>query len=159
MPIATAEKVTTLEKVFVLGGTVVVKVVPCELITILGSCVAVCVWDKKTKTGGMNHYLLPETVNNAKSLDGGIDATRFLIQSMVRKFSTIKNMEAKVFGGANRYFIEKSFLNVGMQNVEAAKFSLEEAGIPIVEHDTGGRTGRKIYFNTLTGKVHVLNVS
>ena len=158
MSIATTEKVTTLEKVFVLGGTVVVKVVPSELITILGSCVSVCLWDKKTKTGGMNHYLLPETVD-AKSLDGGIDATRFLIQSMIRKFSTIQNMEAKVFGGSNRFFIEKSFLNVGVQNVEAAKFALDEAGIPLVEHDTGGREGRKIYFNTLTGKVHVLKVS
>ena len=137
----------------------VVKVVPSELITILGSCVSVCLWDKKTKTGGMNHYLLPETINDANSLDGGINATRFLIQSMIRKFSTIKNMEAKVFGGANRFFIEKNFLNVGVQNVEAAKFALDEAGIHIVEQDTGGRAGRKIYFNTFTGKVHVLKVS
>jgi len=159
MPVAIAEKVIKLEKVFVLGGTVVVKVVPSELTTILGSCVSVCLWDKKIKTGGMNHYLLPETVNDAKSLDGGIDATRFLIQSMIRKFSTLKNMEAKIYGGANRFFVEKSFLNVGMQNVEAAKFALDEAGIPIVFQDTGGKAGRKIYFNTLTGVVKVLKVN
>lgn len=159
MPVVTEEKVIKLEKVFVLGGTVVVKVLPSELTTILGSCVSVCLWDKKTKTGGMNHYLLPETVNDAKSLDGGIDATRFLIQSMIRKFSILKNIEAKIYGGANRFFVEKSFLNVGVQNVEAAKFSLDEAGIPIVIQDTGGKSGRKIIFNTLTGEVKVMKVN
>lgn len=152
-------KVGKLEKVFVLGGHVVITTVPQELVTILGSCVSVCLWDKKTKAGGMNHFLLPEVVNNARSLNGGVDSTRVLIQSMIFKLSIVKNLEAKIYGGANRFFTSESFLNVGKQNVVAAKFALEEAGIPIVQEDTGGVPGRKIYFNTQTGKVRVEKIN
>lgn len=107
----------------------------------------------------MNHFLLPETINNAKSLDGGISATRALIQSMIRKASIIKNLEAQVFGGANRFFKDESFLNVGRQNVEAARIALEETGVRIVHQDTGGEPGRKIYFNTQTGMVLIQKIN
>jgi chemotaxis protein CheD len=152
-------KIASLEKVFVIGGQIVTTVEPQEIVTILGSCVSVCLWDKKTKSGGMSHFLLPETVNDAKSLNGGISSTRLLIQSMIDKFSLIKNLEAKIYGGSNRFFTDESFLNVGTQNVVAAKFALEEAGIPIMVEDTGGKPGRKIYFNTQTGIVHVEKIN
>ncbi|HON11080.1 MAG TPA: chemotaxis protein CheD, partial [Chitinispirillaceae bacterium] len=29
--------------------------------TVLGSCVAVCLWDQSQKCGGMNHFLYPVT--------------------------------------------------------------------------------------------------
>ena len=32
---------------------------PHRLSTVLGSCVAVCLWDQRLKFGGMNHYMLP----------------------------------------------------------------------------------------------------
>jgi chemotaxis protein CheD len=157
--ILTVKEVTSPQKSFVLGGQVVVPDEPRELVTILGSCVSVCLWDKKLRTGGMNHFLLPETINNAKSLDGGISATRALIQSMIRKASIIKNLEAQVFGGANRFFKDESFLNVGRQNVEAARIALEETGVRIVHQDTGGEPGRKIYFNTQTGMVLIQKIN
>jgi chemotaxis protein CheD len=124
-----------LEKVFVLGGRIVIATVPQELVTILGSCISVCLWDRKTRVGGMNHYLLPETINDARSLDGGVSSTRMMIKSMTQKLSVIKNVEAKIYGGSNRFFTDKSFLNVGSQNIVAAKFALEEAGIPIIQED------------------------
>ena len=142
------------EKKFVQGGELVIAETPMELVTIVGSCVAVCLWDKKTKTAGMNHYMLP-SVDDAKNLlNGGLSATRLLIKSMIARMSDIKNLEAKVFGGGNRYFSD-SFLVVGPQNVEAAKQVLLEAGIPIVLEHTGGIFGRKVYFDTLTGTVSV----
>lgn len=144
------------KKVFVLGGTLVVTEEPQELITILGSCVSVCLWDNKTKVGGMNHFLMPETVNVANSLNGGIESTRMLIRLMIQKSSIIKNLDAKIFGGANRFFTEESFLDVGQQNIRAAKIILEEAGIPIGLNDTGGEAGRKIHFNTQTGEIKVI---
>lgn len=153
MPAPPSVKTSGLNKLFVLGGQVVVKEEPIELVTILGSCVSVCLLERRAMIGGMNHFLLPETVNDAKSLHGGIAATRLLIQLMIRKSSSVRNIEAQVFGGASRFFTEDSFLNVGRQNVEAAHIVLEEAGIPVVRRDTGGELGRKIYFNTQTGRV------
>jgi len=152
-------KAVTLPKLFVLVGQVVVPDEGHELVTILGSCVSVCLWDRKTRKGGINHYLLPETVNNAKSLHGGIAATRMLIQSMAGLSSGRKNLEAQIFGGANRFFKSESFLNVGRQNVTAALVALDEAGINVVHQDTGGETGRKIYFNTETGRVVVNRIN
>src|SRR5690348_17147276 len=100
MQIAPPTKESTLKKIFVLGGTQVVTEVPSKLVTILGSCVSVCLWDEKLKIGGMNHYLLPETVNDAKSLNGGIGSTQILIQTMIRKGASVNNMKARIFGGA-----------------------------------------------------------
>ena len=159
MPVVTESRVVSPARVFVIGGKLVVSETPREFVTILGSCVSVCLWNKKTWMGGMNHFLLPETVNDAKSLNGGISSTRKLIQLMTLKSLSVKNLEAQVFGGANRFFGEDSFLNVGTQNVRAAQFVLEEAGIPILQSDTGGQPGRKIYFNTQTGKVVIQKIN
>jgi len=147
-----------LEKKFVLGGELIIAESPMELITILGSCVAVCLWDKKTKTGGMNHFLLPSADDRANHTNGGFTATRLLIEAMINKLSDIKNLEAKIFGGGNRFF-SNNFLVVGPQNVEVATKVLKDAGIPIVLKDTGGELGKKIHFNTQTGNVLVSNIS
>ena len=143
-----------LEKKFVMGGQLVIAETPMELVTIVGSCVAVCLWDRKTKIGGMNHYMLPSVNDVTNLMNGGFSATRMLIKSMVSKMSEIKNLEAKIFGGGNKFFSE-NFLVVGSQNVAAAKHVLKEAGIPIVLQNTGGIFGRKVHFDTLTGNVSV----
>jgi len=146
-----------LEKKFVMGGQLVIAETPMELVTIVGSCVAVCLWDRKTKVGGMNHYMLPSVNDVTNLMNGGFSATRMLIKSMVSKMSEIKNLEAKIFGGGNKFFRE-NFLVVGSQNVAAAKHVLKEAGIPIVLQNTGGIFGRKVHFDTLTGNVSVTAV-
>jgi len=143
-----------LEKKYVLGGQIVIAESPMELVTIVGSCVAVCLWDRKTGTAGMNHYMLPSVDDVTNLLNGGKSATRLLIKSMVSKMSDIKNLEAKIFGGGNKFFSD-NFLVVGLQNVEAAKQVLIDAGIPIVLEHTGGIFGRKVYFDTRTGDVSV----
>jgi chemotaxis protein CheD len=158
MTIHPVTKVPSLRKKYVLVEQVVVPEEPCELATILGSCVAVCLWDRVKKVGGMNHFLLPETVNQADSLRGGIASTRKLIQTMLAKSCQVKNMEAHIFGGAQRFFKEESLLSVGKQNVEAAKLVLFEAAILVLSHDTGGEAGRKIYFNIQTGRVRVIKI-
>ncbi len=38
--------------------------------TLLGSCVAVCLWDPKLRVGGLNHFMLPKFERSAnKDLD------------------------------------------------------------------------------------------
>jgi chemotaxis protein CheD len=117
------ENETKLKRVFVIGGNMVISKSPQELVTILGSCVSVCLWDKKIGTGGMNHFLLPELVNTARSLEGGIESTRMLIQAMIRNGASIKNLGAGIYGGSNRFFSIHSFLNVGPQKGVGATFA------------------------------------
>src|SRR5580658_7959559 len=45
---------------FLYPGQVFATREPIVISTILGSCAAVCLWDRQKKAGGMNHYLLPD---------------------------------------------------------------------------------------------------
>jgi chemotaxis protein CheD len=119
--------------------------------TVLGSCVAVCLFDQHLKIGGINHYMLPFwNGNGLASPKYGNIATEKLIEKMLRNGATIQNMVAKVFGGANQM---NTSLKIGDQNVEIARQTLSNNGIKIVAENVGGDVGRKLRYNTGTGQV------
>jgi chemotaxis receptor (MCP) glutamine deamidase CheD len=45
--------------IFLAPGELVVCRDAVRIRTILGSCIAVCLWDRRRRVGGVNHYLLP----------------------------------------------------------------------------------------------------
>ena len=49
-----------LRKFYLHAGQLYATAEATEIVTILGSCVAVCLWDEIAGVGGMNHFLLPE---------------------------------------------------------------------------------------------------
>ena len=119
--------------------------------TILGSCVAVCLFDNVKKIGGINHFMLPLwNGNGLASPKFGNIATEKLIEKMIKNGASIDNMVAKVFGGANQM---ESSMNIGERNVEIAKEVLKQQGIPIIAENTGGSIGRKLRYSTSTGQV------
>lgn len=119
--------------------------------TVLGSCVAVCLFDKQLKTGGINHFMLPLwNGNGLASPKFGNIATEKLIEKMQRNGSILKNIVAKVFGGANQM---NSSMNIGARNIEIAKEVLAHYGITIIAENVGGNVGRKLKYNTGTGQV------
>lgn len=136
-------------KHFLTEGHIFVAKAPTEIITILGSCVAVCLWDKNKKIAGMNHFLLSGIGNDTQSLHQGIFATKTLIKLMLSRKCNLEDLEAKVFGGSN--YLQR--FEVGKSNIEMAFKVLDEAGIPIVASHTGGVHGRKIIFSSDSGKV------
>ncbi|MDD2652544.1 MAG: chemotaxis protein CheD [Sulfurimonas sp.] len=123
--------------------------------TVLGSCVAVCLYDKKLCIGGMNHYLLPFwNGNGLQSLKFGNISTPKLIEAMLEQGSNIGNIEAKIFGGASIYFLNSNQnIMVGEKNILVAKEILNDYKIKIVAEDLGGTLGRKIQLNVQNGKV------
>lgn len=119
--------------------------------TILGSCVAVCLYDTKLKIGGINHYMLPLwNGNGLASPKFGNIAIEKLIEKMLKNGSSTSNMIAKVFGGANQI---KSSMDIGARNIAIAKEILEIHNIQIIAENTGGNVGRKLRYDTGTGKV------
>ncbi|MES2760882.1 MAG: chemotaxis protein CheD [Bacteroidota bacterium] len=119
--------------------------------TILGSCVAVCLFDSKIKAGGINHYMLPYW--NGEGLASpkyGNIANEKLIEKLYKLGATKNSLVAKVFGGANQI---NSTINVGDRNVLVAREQLETFGIRIISESIGGGVGRKIRFNTHTNEV------
>jgi chemotaxis protein CheD len=125
--------------------------------TILGSCVAVCLWDPITRIGGINHFLLPTFSGQ------GIASPRFgniAIQELIDQLSQLgtqrRNLLGKLFGGACvlEAFRQRHH-HLGLKNIEVARHLLEFQSIPLVGHDVGGQRGRKLVFQTDNGAAWV----
>lgn len=122
--------------------------------TILGSCVAVCLYDPVLKIGGINHYMLP--LWNGKGLASpkyGNIAIEKLMEKMIQLGSQKRNLKAKLFGGGEVIDSKISSFNIGERNIALALELLDELKIPIIGQSTGGKLGRKIQFITHTGEV------
>ena len=122
--------------------------------TILGSCVAVCLYDSTTKIGGINHYMLPSwNGNDLASPKYGNIAIERLIDRMLALGCKRENLKAKIFGGGDLIGTDHSSMLIGERNIRLARIVLEEKNIQVVASSTGGRKGRKILFFTDTGEV------
>lgn len=141
-------------KKFIHVGEINIGARPTEISTILGSCVAVCLYDKVQGIGGMNHYLVP--LWNDRGLQtpkyGNIAIPR-LIESMQNIGCEIENMEAKIFGGANVINTSSTEMMIGRKNILIATEILRDYHIKIVAQDIGGDRGRRIMMRSDTGKV------
>ena len=142
------------EKVFIHVGQIHIGFNPTEISTVLGSCVAVCLFDKARQIGGMNHYLLPLwNGNGLQSRKFGNISIPRMIQSMTDIGCSTSNMEAKIFGGASINFASSEDMMIGKRNILTAKEILSEYKIRVTAEDTGGSSGRRIMMRTDTGKV------
>jgi chemotaxis protein CheD len=135
---------------FLFPNTIYVSKNPARVQTILGSCVAVCLFDVRLGYAAINHYMLPwwngEGIPSPKY--GDIAVTR-LIQSMNHLGCRKEDLVAKIFGGADQHTIG----NIGEKNVATAEKILEREAITIIARSTGGMLGRKIVFYTEANKV------
>jgi len=139
--------------VYLHSGQIHVSDEPCSITTILGSCVAVCIWDAAQEVGGATHYLLPHRVSgNNASVRFGNCAIDQLLSRLLKMGAQRHNLQAKLFGGACIFAgFRRIEEQLGTKNVEVAVQMLGEAAIPVVTHDVGGSKGRKLIFNTDSG--------
>ncbi len=146
--------VEALPKLFVYPGEIQVSREPAIITTILGSCIAVCLWDQRQNIGGMNHFVLPLWNND------GIPSPRYgniaipkLLEKMTDMGSQRRDLVAKVFGGGAVIQSASGHLNVGERNIELARKMLTELRIPISGSSCGETHSRKIWFETETGRI------
>jgi chemotaxis protein CheD len=141
--------------VYLLPGELVVVggEAPRTLMTILGSCVSVCVWDRRGRGGGMNHFLLPRRGPGApRSGRHGDAAVALLVSKVLTLGADRRDLRAKLFGGAHVLSsVPMGGRTLGDQNVQVAIAALQEEGVQIVSEDVGGTRGRKLAFNTVDG--------
>ena len=147
---------SNLPRVSVLPGERHVSRQAIEIKTLLGSCVAACLYDEGARVAGLNHFLLaspryarslPFTETDAGRY--GIHAMELLINDMMRLGATRKGLRAKVFGGASVLGLRgaDNFLCVSEVNVRFIRDYLSVEGIPLVSEDLGGELGRVIHFH------------
>jgi chemotaxis protein CheD len=138
-------------------GRVFATAEPRTLRTILGSCVAICLFDPGLPAGGMNHYLLPgQPGRSAESPRFAGPALARLLASMQQLGSPKSRLQAKVFGGACVLRPAPSSAgDLGSRNVERAFELLASEHIPVINHDVGGSRSRKLLFRTHDGAAFI----
>ena len=140
-----------------------VKVLPGEyfvssdqlvIMTVLGSCIAACLWDSRAGIGGMNHFMLPES--DAADVSGryGSYAMEILINEMLKAGARRESLQAKIFGGA-QVMAGFTTMNVGERNTSFVKEYLRTERIPLLSEDVLDIHPRKVVFFPTTGKAMV----
>ena len=136
---------------FLYPGQLFVTRDPMNISTILGSCAAVCLWDRHKRAGGMNHYLLPEGASDGPNrLRYGNVANPELLKQVLALGCEVRNLQAKIFGGSSAFAVDISN-SVGTRNVDLAESFLRSAGIPVVEKEVSGKHGRRLVFQISDG--------
>lgn len=138
-------------KHFLYPGQIFVSADPICISTILGSCAAVSLWDCHKKAGGLNHYLLPEGPDEGPNrLRYGSIANPELLRQVLALGCEVRNLQAKIFGGASAFGPDPS-RSLGSRNVQLAEDFLRGHRIPVVEKDVSGKRGRRLVFQVFDG--------
>jgi chemotaxis protein CheD len=129
------------------------------LTTVLGSCVAACIYDPRLPVGGMNHFMLPNGGADVASDSAryGLYAMEVLINELLRLGARKTNLRAKVFGGG-RVLRNMVALNVGARNSAFVIEFLANERIPVVSQDLEDVFARKVLFFPLTGRALVKRI-
>lgn len=123
------------------------------LTTILGSCIAACIWDGVGGIGGMNHFLLPGDGKHRQpggdAMRHGVHAMELLVNALLQRGAIKSRMRAKLFGGARMI---KGLTDIGELNASFAERFLAEEGITLVGGSLRGEQGRRIQFWPVSGR-------
>lgn len=135
-----------------------------DLVTLgLGSCVAIMLYDKDAKVGGMAHVLLPsrslarDASNPAKFPE---TAVPLLLQRMTRLGAEPRRIVAKLAGGASMFaaLMTPGTIQMGERNIVASRNALRDAAVPVTAEAVGGAQGRSVRFHLADGSVEIRTV-
>lgn len=133
------------DSVYVPQGTFEISARPSVCFaTVLGSCVAACLWDAHRGVGGMNHLLLPPAAQDGE----GVHLMELLINALLKNGARKTNLRAKLFGGARMI---DGMSDIGGRNADFAREFFRYEDIEIVSESLGGRSARRIEFWPVTG--------
>lgn len=156
-PISTAPPI---ERVTVMQGQALASAGQAiEYSTVLGSCVATCLYDPEMRVGGMNHFLLSEPPANTPGakIDEhyGVYLMELLVNEMLSKGARKFHLRAHLYGGAN---VNRNMMKIGSMNADFAREFLRREGIMLVREDLGGTQARRVDFRPATGQVRLRTV-
>ncbi len=137
-------------------GDLHVSKMPLKIKTILGSCIAACLFDPVTRIGGMNHFLLPgDTEDPELSTRYGVNAMEVLINEMMKLGARRASIQAKIFGGGDIFRSGHPYMMVGEKNIRFVHGFLETEAIPLLTSRVGGKQGLMVVYLPHTFEVFV----
>jgi len=126
------------------------------IMTTLGSCISVCMFDPVVKVGGMNHFLLPAKrgpeLGNSRSMRYGINAMEMLFNEVTKRGGKKSRLVIKAFGAGRVLNISN---DIGARNQFFLKQYMTNEGMSLAAHDLGGDFPRGVIFYPATGKAFV----
>ena len=128
------------------------------LFTILGSCIAIMLFDKKYHIGGLAHIMLGQSQEDGllKPAKYADTAVPYLIRLMARQGAAPHRLKTAKIAGASEMFPTNDRQSISKMNIKAVRHVLQQHQIRITAEDLGGNKGRQIQFDTKTGRVSVL---
>ena len=152
--------ISAITRINILQGQARVSAGPrVEFSTVLGSCVATCLFDPEVECGGMNHFLLAEPPNGSANGEFdehyGVFLMEVLINEMLAHGAAKHRLRAHLYGGAN---LNSSFARIGTKNAEFARSFLASERITVIREDLGGTNARRVDFRPARGQVRCRTV-
>ncbi len=127
--------------------------------TLLGSCVAVTLWNPRRQVGGMCHYLLPSRTrvpNQPRDGKFGEEAIGMLVDALLRAGTKPPDYEVHLYGGADTMpSLERSMRYVGERNIEIGWKLIDQFGFNLVGVDVGENVPRNVRMSLVTGEVQM----
>ena len=123
----------------------------------LGSCVAVLIHDPVARTGGLLHYMLPESgIDPAKARDNPYMFADTGVPLLFRRSYELgaekRRLVVSIAGGA-QVMDEAGVFNIGKRNYLALKKILWKAGVLIHNEAVGGGASRTVRLEVGTGRI------
>ncbi|MEM4218368.1 MAG: hypothetical protein QXZ09_10150, partial [Candidatus Methanomethylicaceae archaeon] len=121
----------------------------------LGSCLAIILYEGRTKIGGLAHAMLPKATSRRGKVKGMFvdEAIACMLNEIRRCGSPDKGITAAIVGGAT-IFNFLGDLAVGDRNIKMAREIFRKFGIPLIE-EVGGNRGRNVLLDLEKGEVLV----
>lgn len=129
----------------------------------LGSCVAIVLWDRSNRIGGLAHAMLPAPTAGRQAAAPAryaSTAVAALIAQMLAAGAQVSGIRARIVGGASMFdsLLNENGRRLGHRNVEATRSALARAGIPVDREDVGGSHGRSVYLHVDDGRLVVSSI-
>jgi chemotaxis protein CheD len=125
------------------------------LSTVLGSCISACIYDPKTKRGGMNHFMLPKSDSGAwGGSSAGMRFGNFAMEVLINEILTLgrkrTDLEVKIFGGGK---IMGDIMGVGDKNIAFINDYVRFENLHVTQKSLGERFARRLFYFPATGAV------
>lgn len=134
--------------------------------TVLGSCVTVTMFCRRTGMASACHPVLPACRENKACYFAGCRKKYKYVECVIPEMARLlkksgvamEELEVKLFGGSEmitKNNAHAQVIQVGRMNAEMAMKKLTALGIQVKSYDIGGTLGRRLFFDTSTGDVWV----
>jgi chemotaxis protein CheD len=141
---------------FLHPGYIFVSQEPHLIHTVLGSCVAVCLWDSENQFGGMGHYLYSTRFNGESNGKFGEIAVPHLLKLMLEFGSNKDKLKAHIVGGGENVNFRSP---IGSENAILAEKLMKKYQIEVLTQDVKGQFGRKVIFNSGSGEILIYKIN